>query len=145
VKILLAVDDTPESMAALQSVIDRPWAENSSFRVLSVVEPFHPEYSGWHTSYVPIAIEAQKELVEATKKLVDETVSKLKEKFGEANVSGEVREGYIKESIVEGARDWQAEVIVMGTHGRRGLIKFLLGSVAEAVLAEAPCSVEIIR
>jgi nucleotide-binding universal stress UspA family protein len=47
--------------------------------------------------------------------------------------------------IVRTARSTRANLIVMGTHGRRGLSKFLLGSVAERVIATAPCPVLTVR
>jgi nucleotide-binding universal stress UspA family protein len=47
--------------------------------------------------------------------------------------------------IVRAARSVRADVIVMGTHGRRGVSKFFLGSVAERVIATAPCPVLTVR
>jgi nucleotide-binding universal stress UspA family protein len=43
------------------------------------------------------------------------------------------------------AAEWEADLIVVGSHGRRGVNRFLLGSVSEAVALHANCSVEIIR
>lgn len=143
--ILLAMDDSPHSAAALESLLRRPWPPGSKFKVISVVEPFHPEYAGWHTSYVPLAIEAQKELVVATQKLVQDSGKKIDETFGNGCAECEVLEGYIKDKILEIAREWPADLIVMGSHGRRGFTRFLLGSVSEAIVSHAPCSVEIVR
>jgi nucleotide-binding universal stress UspA family protein len=143
--ILLAMDDSPHSQAALDGVLARAWTPDSNFYVITVVEPFHPEYAGWHTSYVPLAVEAQKELVSGAKALVESSADKLKQKFGEHNVKADVLEGYIKETILCTAKDWPADLIVMGSHGRRGITKFLLGSVSEAVVSHANCSVEIVR
>jgi nucleotide-binding universal stress UspA family protein len=47
--------------------------------------------------------------------------------------------------IVRTARSTRADLIVIGTHGRRGISKFLLGSVAERVIATAPCPVLTVR
>lgn len=47
--------------------------------------------------------------------------------------------------IVHAAREWPADVIVMGTHGRDGLSRLLQGSVAESVLRHAPCPVLVVR
>lgn len=143
--ILLALDDSPHSEAALQEVVSRFWPENTRFYVISVVEPFHPEYAGWHTSYVPLALEAQKDLVDSTRRLVEESAQRLISKFGSSCVKYDVLEGYIKDKILELARQWPADLIVMGSHGRRGFTRFLLGSISEAVVTHAPCSVEIVK
>ncbi len=135
-KILIALDESSYSQAALHSVLARPWPEGSLFKVLSVVEPFHPEYAGWQTTYTPVAVEAQ---------LVEESEKALAAAFGVGNVSGEVTEGYIKDRILDEAKNWQADLIVVGSHGRRGFTKFLLGSVSEAIASHANCSVEIVR
>jgi nucleotide-binding universal stress UspA family protein len=50
-----------------------------------------------------------------------------------------------RHAIVDAAREWPADLIVMGSHGRRGLDRLLLGSVAESVVRHAPCSVDIVR
>ena len=55
------------------------------------------------------------------------------------------REGYPPEVIVEAARELDADVIAMGTHGRTGLRHFLLGSNAERVVGHAPCPVLTVR
>ena len=55
-----------------------------------------------------------------------------------------VESGDPREVIVHKAKDLKAELIVMGTHGRRGLIHALMGSVAESVARTAPCSVLVV-
>lgn len=47
--------------------------------------------------------------------------------------------------IREKAQDWGADIIVTGSHGRRGLSRIMLGSVAEAVVRRAPCPVLVVR
>ncbi|PZM80467.1 MAG: hypothetical protein DKT66_14505 [Candidatus Melainabacteria bacterium] len=143
--ILVAIDDSTFSDAAISSVIERSWPEGSKFKLLSVVEPFHPEYAGWHTNYMPVAVEAQKELVEAAKTLVNEKVKQLTNAFGRESVLAEVREGYVTDTILEAAKEWPADLIVVGSHGRTGITRLLLGSVSEAVVSQAPCSVEIVK
>ncbi len=143
--ILLALDGSPYSKAALDAVLDRPWPSGSNFKVLTVVEPFHPEYAGWQTAYVPLAVEAQKEQLASARTLIDDSVALLNNKFGAEFVECEVVEGYIKDRILDVAKHWPADLIVVGSHGRRGFTKFLLGSVSEAIVAHAPCSVEIVK
>jgi nucleotide-binding universal stress UspA family protein len=144
-KVIIAIDGSECSLAALESVVDRPWPQDAEFLVLSVVEPPTPGYAEWHTSYVPYLDEAQKELVKEVQELVTERVAFLRREFPHNSVEGKVIEGNIRDAIVREATDWNADFIVLGSHGRRGFQKFLLGSVAEAVVSRAPCSVEIIR
>ncbi|MFN2407796.1 MAG: universal stress protein [Pyrinomonadaceae bacterium] len=59
--------------------------------------------------------------------------------------SGEVLSGKPKEIILEDAKKWNADLIVVGSHGRRGFKRFLLGSVSEAVAMNAHCSVVVVR
>lgn len=56
-----------------------------------------------------------------------------------------VRFGFPETEIVRAARESAADLIVMGTHGRKGVARALLGSVAEGVVREAPCAVTVIR
>jgi nucleotide-binding universal stress UspA family protein len=59
--------------------------------------------------------------------------------------TGVVRTGEARQQIIDYATEWPADLIVLGSHGRRGLNRFLLGSVSEGVVRHAPCSVEIVR
>ncbi len=62
-----------------------------------------------------------------------------------ASITTELRTGDARDTIIQTASEVGAELIIMGTHGRRGLSRALLGSVAEAVLRHAHCPVLIIR
>ena len=63
---------------------------------------------------------------------------------GVARTEGTVRVGSPAHEILVVARHWDADLVVLGTHGRRGLPRFFLGSVAETVLRKAPCSALVI-
>ena len=143
--ILIPIDESQHSRAALDSVLSRPWPPGSHFKVMTVVEPFHPEAAGWHTNYVPLAIEAQRMHNDMAQKLINDAQSDLQQKFGAENVSCEVVEGYIKDEILDIASHWPASLIVVGSHGRRGFGRVLLGSVSEAIARHAHCSVEIVK
>ena len=60
-------------------------------------------------------------------------------------MSTRVREGVPKDVIVEEAREWGADLIVLGSHGHGFVKRLVLGSVAAAVVASAPCSVQVVR
>ena len=70
-------------------------------------------------------------------------VAKLKKAY--PNVKGLIVEGEPVREIVRAARSTRADLLVVGTHGRHGLTKLLLGSVAARVVASAPCPVVTVR
>jgi len=53
--------------------------------------------------------------------------------------------GDIAASLNEAAREWQGDLLVIGTHGRRGVRRIVLGSVAEAVIRESTMPVLLVR
>lgn len=55
-----------------------------------------------------------------------------------------LRSGSPSAAIIDAAREWKADVIVIGTHGRSGFKRLALGSVAEGVVREAPCPVLVV-
>ena len=125
-RVLLATDGSETSEAAVQGVAGRPWSTESEFRVVSVEEPWVIKSS---------RLEPQEAVTSAEQAL---TAAGLK-------VTGVVLSGKAKEVILEEARKWNADLIVVGSHGRRGRKRFLLGSVSEAVAMNAHCSVVVVR
>lgn len=72
-------------------------------------------------------------------------LEKLKAEAGDVQAEGMIREGDVHNEIVTVADEIDAELIVMGTHGRRGINRLLLGSVAESVARRAHCAVLLVR
>lgn len=142
-KILLAIDGSDFSQAALKSVVARPWPMNSEVKVLHVVEPPSLLMGREMGGYDPEFEMVWKALREQAKDLVEKASEKLRgAKF---TVSTELVEGDPKSQIIDIAKEWHADMIVLGSHGRTGLNRFLMGSVSQAVVRHAHCSVEIIR
>jgi nucleotide-binding universal stress UspA family protein len=83
------------------------------------------------------------ELLSASEDLVLKAALKLRNKNWK--VSNHVRGGFAAEEIINEAKEWEADLIIVGTHGRKGVSRFLLGSVAESVAAHAPCSVTVVK
>ena len=132
-KILLAVDNSPASQAAVDEVATRRWPAGSQVEVLTVIEMCEP----WALS--PIV----EELQSVSKKLVDDAVSRLRSSGLEASAT--VAQGDPKTAILDHAAAQDADLIVVGAHGAGALERFLLGSVSRALLRFAPCSVAIVR
>jgi len=85
--------------------------------------------------------------LEDQKKQARELVERVAKELRHAGfkVDTAVEVGDIRESIIDCASEWGADLIVVGMHGLRGIQRFLLGSVAEFVARHAKCSVEIVR
>jgi nucleotide-binding universal stress UspA family protein len=78
--------------------------------------------------------------------LVEKNVANLRATLDPGiEISGKIAEGHAAECIVNEAKSWRADLIMVGAHGTGWLPQFILGSVAQRVLMEASCTVEIIR
>lgn len=143
-KILLAIDDSPYSREATRTLEVQFRPQDSEVRVLSVVEPVSVYISADAFPHFTPQVE---EIEEDRKKQATELVNKVAKDLSEARfkASGVVDFGDAKTQIVDNATKWGADLIILGSHGWKGLNRFLLGSVSEAVARHAPCSVEIVR
>ncbi len=143
-KILLAIDDSKYSEAATQAVASTVSSKNADVLVLAVVEPVifssPPQMAA---GYAPEMAERMKELGKSAAERVARAADSLRA-AGFA-VSKRVVEAEARTGILEAATEWKADLIVLGSHGRKGLQRFLLGSVAESVARHARCSVLIVR
>lgn len=145
-KILLAIDESPFSSIAIREVAQRPWPEGSQLRLVHAIEllPIVPDgsFPGAAPFYAtPIeTLEPQRQAAERMLADVEETLSGTG-----MPIDTVVREGSAAEVILAEAERWPADLIVVGSHGRTGLKRLLLGSVAQKVVAHAPCPVEVVR
>ena len=136
--VVVATDFTEQSQLALEYARVFARRFGAALRVLHVVDI--PAMVGAEVPLPDVAeltdravAEAQEELRRALAPLVD------------TDAIGQVLVGRAAESIVRYASDHDADLIVMGTHGRRGLAHFFLGSVAERVIRAAPCPVFTVK
>lgn len=143
-KILLAIDDSTFSQATIQSVLNTARPHETEVRVLHVLEPiFIPADAQTWTS-LPFYAEMTERRRQDAAKLVKRAAESFKA-AGFKVSSYAVEDGSPKLAIVDEAKKWGADLIVLGSHGRTGLDRLLLGSVSEAVARHAACSVEIVR
>lgn len=132
-KVLLAIDPSSGSQQVVNEAAARPWPTGTEICVLSIVD-----LGSWEG--LPALIEDAKD---AARGLV-ETAAKQLDHPG-LEVFSDIQLGYPKKAIPDIAREWKADLIMVGSRGLRAISRFFLGSVAQAVLRSAPCSVEIVR
>jgi nucleotide-binding universal stress UspA family protein len=148
-RILLAVDGSEFGDAAVEEVANRPWPTGSEVHVISVIHlPFTPTPETWALpdSYYYKLEKAGRELAGSA---IDRAISRLldsnREREAPLTLTSEAVVGHTAETIIETAKKWGADLVALGSHGRSGFNRFLLGSVSYAVASHAPCSVEIVR
>jgi nucleotide-binding universal stress UspA family protein len=145
-KILLAVDGSPCSDAAVEEVGRRPWPEGSSVKVLSAFElPTPPTPEAWalpisYLEEMDVALRKQAQII------VERALEKLKSRLNKTiAIDGQCLPGPPRIMILDEAENWGADLIVVGSHGYRAWERFLLGSVSQSVVSHAKCSVEVVR
>src|SRR5262249_41152652 len=142
VRILLATDGSDYSVAATRSIANRPWPADTEVRVISVVNLVIPATDPWDAAgggIEPIREENTKASNEAAQ------AAQVTLRAAGLEASASVLAGKPKWRIVDEAKEWGADLIAVGSHGRRGMTRLLLGSVSEAVAMHAECSVEVVR
>jgi nucleotide-binding universal stress UspA family protein len=143
-KILIATDGSDYGEAAVQAAAKRPWPQGSELRVLVVME--RPAISYVTGGEYELALSYEQVAAEIRSSLESIAQNGARSVEGEGRiVSHIVREGVAAEEIIDEAKEWGADLILVGTHSRHGISRFLLGSVAQRVATHAPCSVEIVR
>ncbi len=138
-KILIAIDDSTFAAHAADVGTDLATQLGAEVAFVTVVDPAAMPYSG--DSGVP-ATEWLAMLKRDAKSLLNafalrRTITPPPLQF--------LEEGKPATKVVDAARNWPADLIVMGTHGRNAVANVLLGSVAQGVLHHAPCPVMVLR
>lgn len=135
--ILVPIDFSPCAEHALDYACDLAGKLGARVHVVNAIATTLPELSvaltdqmisTWRTNNAAILTQ----LIEARRSRAD---------FGEVMVV----DNDARDAIIAAAKSVRADLIVIGTHGRRGLSRVLLGSVAEDVLRRAPCPVLAVR
>jgi nucleotide-binding universal stress UspA family protein len=149
-KVLVATDGSEYSLAAARSIAAGPWPVGTVFKILSVEElvsmPVPVEVSSLAAIYpasllkelMTAARARAAEAAEGTRKILIQAGLTVLEQ--NSNPAGDPRR-----IILDTAETWPADLIALGSHGRHGLDRILMGSVAESVAVHAHCSVVVVR
>jgi nucleotide-binding universal stress UspA family protein len=131
-KILVALDGSKYSGKAFEQAVSMARICNSKLFVIGVVDLY------------PEQMEVAAALVEKLSEEVANTLKSAEQKAKEENIPCETIShmgGPAYQFIVQEAKDKNVDLIVMGTHGKTGLKRVIMGSVAERVIGSAPCPV----
>jgi nucleotide-binding universal stress UspA family protein len=138
-RILLGVDDSNFAPTLVRAIAAQFRADDTDVMVLHVLQPIGPPPPQMGPGYAPELAEDNK----LAQELVQRTANDLRAAGFKAETM--VGVGDIREGIIDSAADFRADLIVVGSHGQRGIQRFLLGGVSEFVARHAHCSVEIVR
>jgi nucleotide-binding universal stress UspA family protein len=137
-KVLIAVDKSAAAADAIEAGIALAAALNAEISMIHVAEP-----------RVVQGAEAglpKSEMMELARQEGLSLFNAIREKHALPYAAREiVAGGDPATEIVRAAKEWGADIIVIGTHGRDGVSRLLLGSVAEAAMRHAPCPVLVVR
>jgi nucleotide-binding universal stress UspA family protein len=141
-RILVATDLSDPSLPALTAAKDEAARTGAAVTALHCVEPalalVGPEHGLAIAPAVPV--EVSRTLRHSAREALSGALREVGLQAAEM-----IAEGPPAGSIVQAAAELPADLVVIGTHGRTGLARVLLGSVAEGVLRRAPCSVLAVR
>ncbi len=144
--ILVPMDHSHHSSAALEWLLEQNFAGPHKFTLITVVKSINSQFANQHsTERASDLLCAWQTGKDASLCRLKEWGAKLEDKFGKGTASCHVIDGEPATAILSLAANLNAQLIVMGSHGRGRLSRLFIGSVSQAVSIHAPCSVEIVR
>jgi nucleotide-binding universal stress UspA family protein len=146
-RVVLAWDGSSCAKRAADLLRTWPIFANSAIRVVSVADVEVPWWTGFPAAGSPQMMPVYVDALEASRNQHEELARDMTSDLQAAGLTAEVdrRAGDAATEILAAADASRADIVVMGTHGRTGLARLVLGSVARNVLQHATCSVLIVR
>jgi nucleotide-binding universal stress UspA family protein len=143
-RILIGVDSSSDSRAAVEAVCARSWPKGSEVGLLTVVDTVMPISTDAAASSAVKWIEvADEENWPQVRELFEPWAERVRAAGLHAEVL--IRRGNPADELLEESHTWGADCIFVGAKGTRGIDRLLLGSVSSAIAARAHCSVEVVR
>jgi nucleotide-binding universal stress UspA family protein len=131
-KILIALDCSTYADEIISVLSKRIWKPDTQLFLISVINPSH-------------IAQAREEYLHEARTILNAREAQLKSAFPLLEIKAEILEGPADATIISVATEWQADLIVIGSHGDAGHRPASIGSVAASVVNKSPCSVEIVK
>lgn len=141
-RILHASDFSPASRRAFDEAIGLAKANDAQLTIVHVIEPVMPVVEDAYVSAQAYDRLVKSQRAAAAKRI--ETLGRRAQTAG-VRVTTRLVDGNPRDAIARAAKRSAADLVVVGTHGRTGLRRLLLGSVAERIVAISPCPVLTVR
>ncbi len=146
-KVLIAIDNSVHSELAVEEFLRLGFAFETEVKIVSVIEvpiPYPVDVYGGDTSYL---LEVERIERQRAQETLENAVQKIRtsENGAKLTISYEVLTGTPEVQVVEIAENWGANLLIVGSHGYNTWERLLLGSVSDAIVHHAPCSVLVVR
>lgn len=143
-RILVPIDGSSTSTQGLDEAIKLAKLTGASLRLIHVVDPLtfatgFELYGAYAGNVIPLMKEAGEKILEQARTLVAASGVKVDTLLFDSLATR------VSDTVVEQAKAWDADLIVIGTHGRRGVKRLMLGSDAEQIVRMAPVPVLLVR
>jgi nucleotide-binding universal stress UspA family protein len=142
-KIIINTDGSEFSRAAVEKccqIIAAPG--ETAVKIVSVFEVVEP-------IDISISPEFSREIETSAREKAEgyaqEAAAMIRRSFPEIDLTTQISKGVPDRILIDAARDWEADLIVIGSHGRGFWERMLLGSITDSLVHHAPCSVLVVR
>lgn len=141
-RIMVAVDGSETAQRGLQEAIKLAADQKARLAIVHVID----------IVVVNGAEEFSETYIDSMRQYANETLERARSSAKAAGLEAEVQSPeivtsgfHVSDKIAQLAEEWKADLLVVGTHGRRGVSRLLLGSVAERIVRMAPCPLLLVR
>lgn len=145
-KIIIATDGSDFSREAVKKACEIVInVEKTEIKVISVFQAYIPLDA--YSQSAEYVMEFETTMQTVAEKSADEAVSAIQNHFAdnEINITTLIKSGASDQVIIETAQEWNADLIVVGSHGRGFWGRVMVGSVTDSLVHNAPCSVLVVR
>jgi nucleotide-binding universal stress UspA family protein len=137
-RVLIVTDDSPSALKAAKCGYELAKQLGAKVALMGVVDQALAQGN------VDAGLFPEK-AAQDLKKAMEEYLHRVKDDYGQGtDTEIFAPEGDVKQMVIQMCREWKADMIIAGTHGRKGLNRLLMGSMAEGILREAKVPVFIV-
>lgn len=143
-RILVPVDGSPTSSRGLEEAIKLAKLTGAQLRLLHVVDELSAAMG--MGGFAPVTVDVFRLLKEGAEQVLKDATATVQQ--GNVPVDSVLIEGFagrLAELVAQQVRQWGAELVVLGSHGRRGVGRMLMGSDAEQIIRTCPVPVLVVR